>query len=74
MQYTVQNLKTQLELKKQNLLHEQLALQRVKSVDWPLAIEYGEEVRENHIRTIQNRISHLEGQIKDLVSRIPIAP
>lgn len=70
MQYTRENIQTQINLKRQAIKAERLRRDEVKSPDWPLAKEYGEEVRFNHIRTINGRIAHYQKQILDLLQTL----
>lgn len=70
MQYTRENIRTQIDLKRQAIKTERRRREAVKSPDWPLAKEYGEEVRFNHVRTINARIAHYQKQILDLLQTL----
>lgn len=66
MQYTIENLKTQLANKIQALEHEKKLRTYTISAEFQPAKDYGEEVRVNHLRTIHNRMGHIERQILEL--------
>lgn len=66
MQYTVENLKIRLTNKIRALENEKKLRAHTMSADFQPAKDYGEEVRINHLRTINNRIGHIERQILEL--------
>jgi hypothetical protein len=70
MQYTIENLKTQLTNKIQALEHEKRLRTHTMSADFQPAKDYGEEVRVNHLRTINDRIGYIERQILELKCQI----
>lgn len=70
MQYTIENLRTQLSLKERALEQEKVQCSYVMGADFALAKEYGESVRVNHLRTINNRMSYIERQIMELELKI----
>lgn len=70
MQYTRENIQTQIDLKRQAIKAERLRREAVKHPEWPLAKEYGEDVRFNHVRTINARIAHYQKQILDLLQTL----
>ena len=70
MQYTIENLKTQLFNKMQALENEKGLRTHAMSADFQPAKDYGEEVRVNHLRTINNRMAYIERQITELKLKI----
>lgn len=70
MQYTIENLKTRLSNKMQALEHEKKFRTYTMSKEFQPAKDYGEEVRANHLRTINNRIGYIERQIMELRLKI----
>lgn len=70
MQYTIENLKTQLFNKMQALENEKKLRIYTMSADFQPAKDYGDEVRVSHLRTINNRMAYIERQIMELKLKI----
>ena len=55
--YTIENLQQQLIVLSSRIAQEKENKKKILSIDFQPAIDYGEEVRINHLRTSQNRLS-----------------
>ena len=66
MKYTKQQLITQKTLAEQQLVAAKEAWKYATSTVFKPAIEYGEDVRVNHLRTINHRMTHWSKKVKEL--------
>ena len=64
--YTLAQLQTQLQLAKGSLQAAQRQLAATYAPDFPPAASYGDEVRESHRVTINNRIAHYSARVEEL--------
>lgn len=55
--YTIENLQQQLVVLYHCIAQEKENKKKILSIDFQPAIDYGEEVRINHLRTCQNRLN-----------------
>ena len=69
--HTPEQLRTQIEVARRQIAVEENRLKIVQSPDWPLAKDYGEGVRKNHIDAISRRIKHLQHRIEVIQMALP---
>ena len=70
MQYTIEQLKTQLAIMEQRVAHEQALWKEATSKDYAPAIEYGEQIRMNHLKMINMRRSSYSRMVLELKFQI----
>lgn len=69
--HTPEQLRTQLDIAQRSLEADLVRMRNVMHPDWELAKEYGEEIRQNHIRTIQMRIDAYARRIDAINLALP---
>jgi len=70
MQYTKAQLETQLSLVQDDLQAELSRVTAIQQKDYLPAKNYGEKIRDNHLKMAYNRIKHYETRIANLTEAI----
>lgn len=70
MQYTIENLRTQLINLQERISEDQSRLKAAFKIDYAPAVNYGEEIRINHLRTINMRLGAMRKKALELRFKI----
>lgn len=60
---TKEQIENYVRLRKEGIAYLKEQKEKIMSPDWPLALEFGEEVRHNHMEATARKIEHLQKQI-----------